>query len=167
MGWGASMARAVLGGWHGLAGLGSNTGGVELQSSQVPPRQPAEASSPPPWILAGLVVLPKMWNGPFLTKLCGNMLRKPEPRLCKRCPGSPTLPRSQPGIPGASVYPVPTLPTLPTLPQVDTRRPLRRCQCCCCCCCCCCCLLCAAPAPALTPAPVTVITVSNSKHEVS
>ena len=68
--------------------------------------------------------------------------------------GSATAKLARKYNPVPSPHAEPRMP-IPCLGHVNLLRRRR----CCCCCHCCCCPLCAAPAPTLTPATVTVMTV--------
>ena len=103
----ANHTEYGLGCEHGKGGVGGMAwasgsrakyrGGSSCKAHRCPLGSRPRLAAPRHEFWPGLVVLPKMWNRSFLTKLCGNILCKPEHRLCKWCPGSPPLPCSQPG----------------------------------------------------------------------
>jgi hypothetical protein len=102
----ANHTEYGLGCEHGKGGVGGMAwasgsrakyrGGSSCKAHRCPLGSRPRLAAPRHEFWPGLVVLPKMWNRSFLTKLCGNILCKPEHRLCKWCPGSPPLPCSQP-----------------------------------------------------------------------
>lgn len=111
----ANHTEYGLGCEHGKGGVGGMAwasgsrakyrGGSSCKAHRCPLGSRPRLAAPRHEFWPGLVVLPKMWNRSFLTKLCGNILCKPEHRPCKWCPGSPPLPCSQPcGSPGSRPF---------------------------------------------------------------